>query len=186
MDVRSVFAYRLPRSPSRQRVNALLWACPRQSSNRVLGLPRTDRDGQSTPAVLLGHPGPTLCRGCRVPHVQTPRRVRDLPLHTRVSPVFDKPSTIDEPTPNSQPTSSPTPTRPSPSLLLLYIVVDLYQHSLPLRGEGRGAVFIFVSKEIPHGRPPPSVRLPDPAIRAPGRVHITATNGVRSCLFHHS
>ena len=44
-------------------------------------------------------------------------------------------------------------------------------------------MFIFVSKGIPHGRTPPFVRFPDPAMRVPGRVHITATNGVRSRLF---
>lgn len=44
-------------------------------------------------------------------------------------------------------------------------------------------MFIFVSKEIPHGRTLPFVRFSDPAMRMPGRVHITATNGVRSRLF---
>lgn len=44
-------------------------------------------------------------------------------------------------------------------------------------------MFIFVSKGIPHGRTPPIVRFSDPAMRVPGRVHITAKNGVRSRLF---
>ena len=44
-------------------------------------------------------------------------------------------------------------------------------------------MFIFVSKGIPHGRTPPLVRFSDPAMRVPGRVHITAKNGVRSRLF---
>ena len=77
-------------------------------------------------------------------------------------------------------TLSSTPTRPASFLSLLCLwLIPTNTLSVPRRD----AVFIFVSKGIPHGRTPPFVRFPDPAMRVPGRVHITATNGVRSRLF---